>query len=378
MIVSGSGDGLVDAAAAGLIEGDEAILYSATLTGDELVEAASESGAIIVTDSNRRRSHHWRNSQDVTGYTETGEGRPVLWNDSGDARLVVFPEAELSTNTLSRSEGAVSAVATSYGARFEYQPETRAAMAIDGDPNTAWTVLDHTGQYIELRTDAGVDHVTLLQPNGLDPVRHLRTVTVSVDGGAPIRVELDDRSLVAGQQVSFPATDGPTTIRVGLGSVASADRSGRPDRTGVGFAEIDVGLGDSPEVITVPTDLTTAMAGAGIDRPVTFVLTRERVRPTNRWRADPEWRIVRIIEVPTDQEAHVEVAVRLDRRASDGVLAGLLRIEGPAASSRLTGAPSAGGWMVADGDPDTAWVTPFNRVVGSALERDPRRSRACR
>ena len=367
MLVSGSGDGLVDAAAAGLIEGDEAILYSASMTGDELLAAAEDAGAIIVTDSNRRRSHHWRNSQDVSGYTETGDGPAVLWNDSGDARLVVFPDADLPAYTLSRSEGEVTAVATSYGARFEYQPETRAALAIDGDPNTAWTVLDHTNQLIELRTEAGVDHVTLLQPNGLDPVRHLRNVTISVNGGTPIPVVLNDQSLVVGQQVSFPATDGPTTIRIRLGTVTSADRSGRPDRTGVGFAEIDLGLGDSPEVITVPTDLTTAMSEGGVVRPVTYVLTRERVRPTNRWRADPEWRIVRVIDVPAAQDVTVGVDVRLDLRASDAVLAGLLGIEGPTASARLTGAPTAGGWAAADGDVATAWVTPFNRVNGSAL-----------
>lgn len=367
VIVSGSGDGLVDAAAAGLIDGDEAILYSASLTGRELVDAANDSGSLIVTDSNRLRSHHWRNSQDVTGYTETGEGPAVLWNDSGDARLVVFPGADLSTSTRSASDGPVSAVATGYGARFDYQPESRAALAIDGDPNTAWTVLDPTSQYIEITTDASVDHVTLLQPNGLAPVRRLRTAAVTVNGGDPIDVVLDDRSLVAGQRVSFPATPGPATVRISLGQLITPRPTDRPDRTGVGFAEIDVGLGASPEVISVPTDLTTAMRQAGVQRPLTFVLTRERVRPTNRWRSDPEWRIVRDIEVPFQQTATIDLSVRLDRRASDRVLAELVGIGGPTASGRLTGVPGAGGWMAADDDPSTAWITPFNQVTGSAL-----------
>jgi len=367
VLLSGSGDGIIDAAAAGLVGGDEAIRYSASLTGDALVDAATDAQAIIVTDSNRRRSHHWRSSQDVTGYTETGVGPPVLWNDSGDARLVLFPDADLSTNTVSITDGAISVVATGYGARFDYQPEARASMAVDGDPNTAWTVLDPAFQYIELTTDASVDHVTLLQPNGLDPVRHLRTATVTVDDGAPIEVVLDDRSLVAGQRVSFPATAGPSTVRVSLGRVIDPVRSGRPDRTGLGFAEIDVGLGANPEVIRVPTDLTTAMADAGVLRPVTFVLTRERVRPTNRWRSDPEWRIVRQIEVPFEQESTLDVSVRLDRRASDAVLSDLIGIDGPTASARLTGVPTAGGWMAVDGDDRTAWITPFNRVTGTAL-----------
>ena len=49
------------------------------------------------------------------------------------------------------------------------------------------------------------------------------------------------------------------------------------------------------------------------------------------------------------------------------MLAELLGIEGPTASARLTGAPTAGGWAAADGDVATAWITPFNRVNGSAL-----------
>ena len=109
------------------------------------------------------------------------------------------------------------------------------------------------------------------------------------------------------------------------------------------------------------------MRDAGIERPVTYVLTRERVRATNRWRADPEWRIVREIEVPFAQNVNVDTTVRLDLRASDTVLAELLGITGPTATARLTGVPAAGGWAAADGDEDTAWITPFNEVVGAVL-----------
>ena len=45
-------------------------------------------------------------------------------------------------------------------------------------------------------------------------------------------------------------------------------------------------------------------------------------------------------------------------------------ISGPTATARLTGVPSAGGWAAADGDVDTAWITPFNEVVGAALHAE--------
>lgn len=367
VLMSGSGDGIVDAAAAGLIDGTEAILYSAAFGPDELAALAPGAGTLIVTDANRARAHHWRSSQDVVGYTEAADGSALLWPDPGDARLVVFPDAPPAAFTTSRADGPVAVRATSYGDRFSYQPEARPALAVDGDPDTAWTVLDPTNQYIELTTDTGVDQVTLLQPNGLQPVRRLAGVRVSVNGGDPFDVALDERSLVVGQPVTFPPTDGPTTVRITLGPLAPAPATGRPDRTPVGFAEIDTGLGPSPEVVVVPTDLTDALAAAGEPRVVTYVLTRERVRPTNRWRADPEATIVREIEVPFDQDVAVAVDVRLDRRASDAVLAELVGIEGPTASARLTGAPAAAGWAAADGDPATAWITPFNDVAGATL-----------
>ena len=120
----------------------------------------------------------------------------------------------------------------------------------------------------------------------------------------------------------------------------------------------------------MPSDLTTVMRGDGIERPVTWVLTRERVRATNRWRADPEWRIVREIDVPFTQDVDVDPTVRVDLRASDAVLARLLGISGPTATARLTGVPNAGGWAAADGDVGTAWITPFNEVVGAALHAE--------
>ncbi len=371
--MSGSGDGVVDAASAGLIVGDEAIRYSASLSAADLAADLETADLVVVTDSNRRRAHHWRGSQDVTGYTEPASGAQTVWEDSGDARLDLFPDAESAAFTVSAQDGPVAATATSYGERFSYQPEARPALAIDGDPNTSWTVLDPADQFIEITTTAGVDHVTLLQPSGLRDVRRLETVTVTVDGGEPEQVVLDDRSVISGQRIDIPATTGPTTIRVSLGRVVEAESHrghNHPDRTPVGFAEIDAGLGQSPERIVVPSDLTTAMHEAGIERPVTWVLTRERVRATNRWRADPEWRIVREIDVPFSQDVDVTATVRLDLRASDAVLAELLGINGPTATARLTGVPAAGGWAAADGDLATAWITPFNEVVGAALHAE--------
>ncbi len=77
--------------------------------------------------------------------------------------------------------------------------------------------------------------------------------------------------------------------------------------------------------------------------------------------------MVREIELPDDRSFVPTVTVRLDQRATDGVLAELLGVDGPVATSRLTGVATAAGWNVADGDAATSWITPFGQVVGSAL-----------
>ena len=240
-------------------------------------------------------------------------------------------------------------------------------MAIDGDPNTAWTVLDPRGQYIDITTDRSVDHVTLLQPGEGLAGRRLGSVRIRVGDREPFDVALDERSLLAGQLVTFPASDGATTVRIGLGDVVGS-ANGLVDRTPVGIAEADFGIGMSPEVIRTPTDMTAAMRDGGLDAPVTYVLTRQRVSATNRWRADPEIRMLRDIDVPSPEAVDVDATVRVDQRAADTTLAGLLGIDGPTASARLTGVPAAAGWAAADGDDATAWMTPFNHVDGAVLD----------
>ena len=125
----GSGDGLVDAAAAGLIVGDEAIRYSASMTADELVEAAGD----------RRPAGRHRHQpaagpplagfQDVTGYTEPATGPQTVWDDSGDARLDVFPGAGIAASTVAVQDGPVSAGGEQLRRALGYLPEARPAMA---------------------------------------------------------------------------------------------------------------------------------------------------------------------------------------------------------------------------------------------------------
>ncbi len=378
VVLSGSGDGVVDAAAAGLLDGRELLRYSGSLTADEIAQAVADGAGVIITDSNRDRAHHWRSSQDVWGYTEAdGTAEPeVLRRDPGDERLPVFgPDGPRSTDgyTVAVQDGPVHAVASAYGEPFAYRPEDRAVMAIDGDPTTSWLVADRAparGEFIRLDVDSPIDHVTLRQPIGAGAVRHVRRVTISVDDRPGIPVVLDERSFSAdGQRVDIEPTTGPAAVTITIDSVAVPDRTIGPALAAVGFAEVDVGLGPTVEVVRPPGDVV-ATGADGDASSLTYVFTRLRAWPSDRWRGDPEPALVRELELSGARSFTPEVTVRLDQRASDDVLARLLGITGGRASSRLTGVAGAAGWAATDGDGETAWITPFGQAVGSSLEVD--------
>lgn len=372
VVLSGDGDGLVDAGAAGLITGREAVRYSATLDGSDLEAAAEEALAVIITDTNRDRAHHWRGSQDVHGHTEPGgPGIDVLTRTAADQRLEVFADDEPDRQTIAIQEGPVAATASSYGEPFAYRPEDRAVMAIDGDPMTAWLVGDHgnpAGERIELAIAGEAEVLILRQPA---PTRGERTITrvrVSVEGGdrddgpeiTELVVDLTDESLsAAGQVVPLPrATPGTVTIEI----VAVTEGT-----SGVGFVEIDAGLGPTTEWIRPPVDAV----GASVGRPLALTLTRLRVDPLDPWRSDPEPELRRIIEMPDDRTIDASVTLRLDARTDDETLARVIATDDPGslatASEHLTGAPRRAGMFAADGDPTTAWITPFDGAVGATL-----------
>jgi arabinofuranan 3-O-arabinosyltransferase len=240
-------------------------------------------------------------------------------------------------------------------------------MAIDGDLATAWRVADRadpTGEAIELSLDEPTDTLELVQP--LDPTtnRWITGLTVEVDGGAPTPALLDETSRTdTGQSIVLPAAGRVITLTITTIGEDLTRLPAGPD--GVGFAEIRAGVAPTEEVVRLPPQLTAASTS---DQPLAIVMTRLRTRATDRWRSDPEPLLRREFELDRARDADVEVTARLAARAEDQVLASLLGITGPTSSDRLTGVPAAAGWAATDGDPATAWTSPFGHTVGTSLE----------
>ena len=167
-----------------------------------------------------------------------------------------------------------------------------------------------------------------------------------------------------------PPTTGASTVSITIDDVVVPEGTPiGPALAAVGFSEIDTGLAADAGGRRSRRPMLSLRVRAAGDAPR---LVRAHAgcgpRPTDRWRSDPEPTMVRDVELPAARTLEPAVTVRLDQRASDAVLAGLLGIDGPQASSRLVGASSAAGWAATDGDPATAWQTPFAGAVGATLD----------
>ena len=379
--VSGSADGLIDMAASGALDPDAVHRYTASLDDADLAEVAASGAALVVTDSNRDRAHHWRSSQDVVGATESGgAGSEVLEEVVGDERLDVFGLGDglpAETQTVAVQEGPVRVAASSYGEAFAYRPEDRAVMAVDGDDQTAWRTADRAdavGEYLELRADRDVDRVRILQPERAPHARVITAVDVQVGIAAPVRIPLTKASLVGeGETFEIPPVRAGTPLRITIAETSVPAVLTPETLAAVGFAEVDLGLGATTEWIRPPVDALAENWPGG----VTTVLTRHRVDPLDRWRDDPEPALQRMLrsgtlasgEIRTEQ---VDVTLRLHQRATDDVLHRLLGLEDlpglrTIASDRLTGSWSAWGQAATDGDPATAWRSPFAAPTAQRL-----------
>ena len=173
VLLAGDGEGMVDAAQAGLLDGNPLVAYSASFTSTPADAETFLRGdpTLVVTDSNRDRARRWSTLTETSGYTE-GPGTHPLTRDESNAPLDLFPDAPRDAQTVTVLQGAKSVAASDYANAITYTPEDRATRAFDGDPHTAW----RTGEFDDVRGDRirivldhpiTTDHVNLVQV--LDP-----------------------------------------------------------------------------------------------------------------------------------------------------------------------------------------------------------------
>lgn len=364
MIVAGSGDGLVDLAAVGLLDANRPVLYAASLDGIELPPDAWW----VVTDTNRKQGRHWSTIGSNLGALEAS-GPLVINEDPGDQQLDVFVNQTIGDQTIAVHRGDIADVRASYyGNKIAYTPEDAPWFALDGNPDTAWRagVFNEAIGLVweaDLKSPATTDTVTILQPTTGVVDRFITELRITLDDDAAVDVMLDERSRVApGQEIVVPAA-GYSRIRLDV----RADNLGRlstyAGRPGIGLAEVSIPGVRVDRIARVPTEID-----ATADQRLTHLFTRQRIDPATSNRSAPEPRLQREFELQGDRTFELSGQVRLSAQADDATLQSALT-ETPAviADRRLPGDVGSRGASAVDADDSTTWQTPFDDVVGATL-----------
>ena len=214
-MVDGDGQGLVNAAAAGLLADNPTIFYSASAAGSPESPSALKSqlarGAVLVlTDTNGKQLPTWGTLNDNYGYVESAGETPLV-ADPPRWPCRYSPAPGAHTQTVAEISQVASVRATAYGNPITNTPENRPFNAIDGNADTAWTegafspATDESLQ-IQLTHPVTTNHITLLQPQTGEPNRYVTRVTLTFDGHRHVNVTLSHASrVVPGQVVTFPA-----------------------------------------------------------------------------------------------------------------------------------------------------------------------------
>ena len=366
LIVAGDADGLVDLAEAGLLEGDELVHFGADLVRrpDELDAALEQGAVLVVTDTNRRAGQRWGSVRHTRGYTERA-GEELLDEDPTDNRLDVFPGSTDDARSIAIATGDLWTTATSYGNAIDFNPAERPMSAVDGDPTTAWRTAafgPSKGErlVVHLREPQSVSAIRLEQTHDADDNRQITRVRINPAGGDPLDVDLGPASLSAqGQVVELPATH-TDQVSIEILEDSAGTRPRYAGLTTVGFAEVGIDDLVGGEITRVPVDLLEAVGTRG-DHALAMVLTRQRNDPTDEAYPDPEARLGRQLDLPLARSFGVVGEVRLAPDAPGPVIDALVGRQGPTvdASATIPGGRRATPSMALDGDPTTAWQTPF-------------------
>jgi arabinofuranan 3-O-arabinosyltransferase len=358
VLLSGDGDGIVDAAAAGLLDGQQLVLETAALTNAQLRDALEAGADVVLTDSNRRRSQtYFDRIRDSVGETEPAGSR------IDEFRLETFPGSGDASRTVVEERGG-RVTASSY-----LTPSDRPAYAFDGDRDTTWLVdsLDAEGASIRLRASTPVhaDHVTLFQrDNG---PRSIGSVDVRINGGDPIAVELTPDSTGGGQVVSFPATD----VRdLELTIADTLDPPDDPPPNGVGFSEIALGDTAVSETVRLPVDVARRVDGRLAGHRFDIVLARQRYEPAQR--QDDELALDRRVVIPDARSFGLSGTARVAANSPDATIDAVLGTTAPgttyASSGHLRGDIDSRASRAFDNDPATGWTPELGPQAGRWLE----------
>ncbi|CAA9264359.1 MAG: FIG00661252: hypothetical protein [uncultured Acidimicrobiales bacterium] len=380
LLLAGDGEGVIQAGAAGLLDGGAPLFYSAATAGDPaLREQLLDDGAdLVLTDTNRKRGRRWSTVWENTGYTEPAGSEP-LRDDISDNRLPLFPAAPDTAFTTVDQRGVREVKASRYGNPVTFTPDDRAANALDGDVETSWSVGDFSpvvGERIVIELDEPVttDRVELVQPVIGPRDRFITRVEVVLDGESIGTFPLDESSRTAGGQSVDIGEHTFSTIELVVAEDNIGARRAYGTLSPVGFAEVRVADIAVDEVVQLPSDLLDGVGARSAAHDLTVLLERARGRVYIS--PDEEPSIVRGFGLPSERRFTLEGDARVSAVADEATIDRALGYPAPAdggiaveSSTYLRGNLAARGASALDGDPSTSWRTEFavHNQIGASL-----------
>ncbi len=369
-LVDGNGDGLISAAATGLLTGDEATIYGSSLKTAQQDKFLNQGATVIVTDSNRARARQWRGSRDTVGATEALDGTRLTYaSDPADRRLPLFDDTDAGMLPGSKSwtvlTGPMRATASAYGSNTSYLPEFRPNNAIDGSIATAWRVADHAnpiGHSISVKSDSAFSQVRLVQPIETAEDRWITKVRITTDYGTDVVQELTPVSRQREGQIIALANPSKF-VQITILDIGWNKSKGSNNLIPVGFAEIDTGQQPTTESILVPNLLTSRVVAP---MRLNFVFERQRVRAVDSWRSDPEVSLSRDFQLSNRNYLRVVATVSANLRMSDTQINTLLGTT-TTSNQHLVGSVINAGWAATDGNNSTGWRSASGSPLNSEL-----------
>ena len=357
LVVDGDGPGLAALAGIGVLDTSAPVLYSASMgAGSPAFADAMAGGATLaVTDTNRKQAFSYASVQDNAVATLTkAQQEPANTVD-------VFPHGPAGSQSVLVISGVADVTAS-------YSSKQYAAMAIDGDPATAWLTqssVDPLQQFwqVTLSKPQRLDSLTIRQPvqTGYNYDQWITRATLVFNGGDTRQVALTASSRSgAGQVVRFPArTVRKLRIVVDRTNLTGAKRTKTAEASPVGLAEVGLGQARATTLIAMPTDLLSRAGSSAATHDLLFVTTRSR-NTLSSPDADPEPVLARRFVSSGTRRFVLHGQARLSGAASDQALdAALGRPTAGAvaasSSSRLESDAADTAAAALDGNPATVW-----------------------
>jgi hypothetical protein len=391
LLVAGSGAGLVNASAAGLLDGHPTIFYAQSFAHDTagLDELLNSGAVLVLTDTNQKQQDTWGTLDDDTGYVEQAGSGPLVV-DPNEQALPPVSGAGTSSQTVTTLSNVVSIRASTYGNPITNTPEDRAYNAFDQNPDTRWAegaFGPATDAQLQVTLDKPVttSEIRLLQPQTGPRNRWITRVSLTFNGDRTVTRPLGRSSrLEPGGEVHFP-TQTFKQLTITVDTTSSGIRRSYNGFSGVGFADVTIpGVAPVVQTLRMPTQLLKAVGKTSITHPLIILMNRIRTA-TVPPRSDPELDMNRSFSIPTARTFSIGGAVRIAATDPDPVINQIVdrtpvNVSGPQAeaapvaevvfansSGRLPGDLNASAYAAIDGNPQTSWMPGFGPQNGTWL-----------